>query len=542
MLRAQQQGQALVASAYPLRRIARPLTIPPSARNLLRSRGKQAAEYSIYRIESYSLRSVRCRRVRNVTRVGTLEVRRRVTSKRSFQRSNRLALQFGFGLMALLLILCSIEAFRIQSTVTDEAVVLYQGHVQLDDALVRLRRSHWVGSNVAREFLLDTSNERESRYRRRLEEIKAENAKLVTEVKQTALSRNNGMLEAEIEHFWRTLDDLPAATVRLNQTERYDFVQDRLLPDRNRVSQTVREFTDLNQAAFKAHEIEFTRTRKAAASRLFVILAGALLLGFTVAFTSLSQANKLERQNLAHFAEVAEAKADLQRLSKRLMEIQEQERTSLSRELHDEIGQTIATLNMELSRIASMPESRGAVMAERLQRARDLAERTLRTTRDVALLLRPALLDDFGLRPALQWQTKQFSRRSGVDCEFRDDGAGEDLPDAVRTCVYRIVQESLHNCEKYARATRVTVSVRQSASEIVVRVDDDGCGFQPGRNDAPGTSSGLGILGMRERAAALNGALQIDSGLGKGTRVTLRLPLTLTAKLEAVQAAAMGRL
>jgi signal transduction histidine kinase len=208
------------------------------------------------------------------------------------------------------------------------------------------------------------------------------------------------------------------------------------------------------------------------------------------------------------------------------MEIQEEERTRLSRELHDEIVQNLAVLKIDiteaLARVQAV-DSRDPAMKEALVRAKELADRTVATVRNISLLLRPSLLDDLGLGPALQWHTDDFTRRTKVPCKYIEEGLQETLPDAVNTCVYRVVQEALRNCEKHSGASSVSVHVRQTDAGLVVEVRDDGVGFSKQKRSL----ASLGVLGMRERAAALGGELTISSSAGNGTSVRLRLPLNL---------------
>ena len=146
---------------------------------------------------------------------------------------------------------------------------------------------------------------------------------------------------------------------------------------------------------------------------------------------------------------------------------------------------------------------------------------TVATVRNISLLLRPSLLDDLGLGPALQWHTDDFTRRTRVPCKYMEEGLQETLPDAVNTCVYRVVQEALRNCEKHSHAKSVAVHVKQTDAGLIVEVRDDGVGFSKQRR----SPASLGVLGMRERAASLNGELSIVSSAGQGTSVRLQLPL-----------------
>ena len=148
-----------------------------------------------------------------------------------------------------------------------------------------------------------------------------------------------------------------------------------------------------------------------------------------------------------------------------------------------------------------------------------IAEKTLNVVRDLALLLRPSMLDDFGLVPALNWHAREMSKRTGLDVRISADPASGDLPDEHKTCIYRLVQEALNNAARHAGARRLEVTVKNEDDRVLFSVHDDGGGFDK-------TSvRGLGILGMEERVRRLGGKFQIDSQLGRGTTISAELPL-----------------
>jgi signal transduction histidine kinase len=286
----------------------------------------------------------------------------------------------------------------------------------------------------------------------------------------------------------------------------------------------LRELTVADQQVLQDRQGEFAETRRRAAERLLLMLAIGVVLSVLAARLSVRHTENLERKADLHFAAVEQTRAELQQLSARLLETEEDGRRKLSRELHDEIGQTLALLQIELSRAQSSSTAPAAV-PEHLERARDLAERTVQTVRNISGILRPALLDDLGLVPALQFQLEDFLRRSGIACEFLEEGVADQLPDPVKTCVYRVVQEALHNCEKHSGARKVRVSVRQFPEALVAEIEDDGAGFQMDSQHHPVRSRGLGLLGMRERAGNVGGSLIVDSAPEHGTRIALRIPL-----------------
>ena len=290
----------------------------------------------------------------------------------------------------------------------------------------------------------------------------------------------------------------------------------------------LRELTAAEQQALQQSEADFSEARRSAARRLVLMLAFSVLLALVVSRLSLRYSEALERERNLQYEDAVRARREQEQLSARLLEIEEDDKKKLSRELHDEIGQTLAVLQIEITNALAMADKPSAVIKERLRRTRDLAERIVQTVRNIALMLRPALLDDLGLVPALQWQLEDFGRRSGIVCEFSEDGVDDLLPESVKTCVYRIVQEALHNCEKHAGANRVSVVLRQRTDSLAVEVRDNGCGFELNEKSMPNRNAGLGILGMRERAARVGGTLALETAPGRGTRLTLSVPLAAT--------------
>ena len=144
----------------------------------------------------------------------------------------------------------------------------------------------------------------------------------------------------------------------------------------------------------------------------------------------------------------------------------------------------------------------------------------MRAIRDLAMGLRPSMLDDLGLAPALEWQGREFSRHTGVPAVVTVDGTVDDLPETHRTCIYRVVQEALTNCAKHAKAKNVLVSVHGRDKSVEALIQDDGVGF-----NAASRVGGLGLLGIEERVQELEGTLGIISQLGKGTTLRVQIPV-----------------
>ena len=210
----------------------------------------------------------------------------------------------------------------------------------------------------------------------------------------------------------------------------------------------------------------------------------------------------------------------MKELSARLVAAQESERRSIARELHDEIGQSLSAVLVELGNLsAALPPDVARDVRQYSDTILTLVEGSVAAVRNLSLLLRPSMLDDLGLVPALEWQARETLRRTGMKVSVAAEEVPEDLPESHNTCIYRVVQEALHNCERHAGATKVRVILRREDSRLFLSIQDNGKGFDASRE------KGLGLLGMGERIAHLNGDFRIDSNPGEGSLITVSLPL-----------------
>jgi signal transduction histidine kinase len=230
---------------------------------------------------------------------------------------------------------------------------------------------------------------------------------------------------------------------------------------------------------------------------------------------------RLEREAASRYNDMAAARLELRELSARLVQAQEEERRSISRELHDEVGQSLSAVLVGLGNLtAGVPDDFKAHMDAQVKRLRGLAESSLSAIRNMCLLLRPSMLDDLGLLPALQWHAREIKRQNGILVSIASDEIDEStLSDEQKTCMYRITQEALNNACRHANPREIRVTVRQELSVLSVVVQDDGCGFDPHRD------RGLGIIGMQERVERLGGTFGIASANSYGTSVAFTLPL-----------------
>jgi PAS domain S-box-containing protein len=210
----------------------------------------------------------------------------------------------------------------------------------------------------------------------------------------------------------------------------------------------------------------------------------------------------------------------LRNLAAHLLSVREEEQARISREVHDELGQSLTAVKMDLAWLAGRLPQRNGPMLKRIRATQQLADSIIQSIRRISTELRPAVLD-LGLAAAVEWQVQEFQARSGIQCTVRLL-AREEVASNASTAMFRIFQETLTNVARHAKATRAEVVLQKQRDRLVLLIRDNGRGFDQAD---PSLSKSLGLLGMRERAAILGGKVNISSAPGKGTTVSAWIPL-----------------
>jgi signal transduction histidine kinase len=354
-------------------------------------------------------------------------------------------------------------------------------------------------------------------------ELEKEAADLHSRLKQYPDGR-----QSQEDAFLQRLDDLYLRHNELYEsalagTLAQNLMADEVLAMRSQILDWSGQLSDWNGRRLQASDSALLAQFSNLQSRLTTSLLIALGAGVLLVIASMAYILRLERQTRNRYRELAQSRYELERLSSRLVDAQEEERRSISRELHDEVGQSLGALLVDLGRLSSNLPADGSEIRERIDHMKSLAERTVGTVRDIALLLRPSMLDDLGLVAALEWQGREVSRRSQMEVAVESASVSDDLPDEYKICVYRLVQEALNNAVRHSRAHNAKVRVTGAATGIEIEVSDDGQGFDPQR------ARGLGILGMEERVKRLGGSLVVKSAPGQGSTLRADLPLPVAA-------------
>jgi signal transduction histidine kinase len=262
---------------------------------------------------------------------------------------------------------------------------------------------------------------------------------------------------------------------------------------------------DLARAADSVARGEYVKVDPGKAPREIAMLAS----GF----------NDMVERRLAAEEQLREGERTLKALSERLLVAQEEERGRIARELHDDLGQSLTALKMDIiGLLQTMPDARPSPIAERILRT---IESTVTAVQRISSELRPSVLDDLGLIAAIESEALLFEERTGIECELSMP-AGSPIERGSATAIYRIVQEALTNVARHSNASRVELRLRERADEILLEIRDDGRGITREEIDDPAS---LGLIGIRERAHLAGGTVELEGVEGRGTIVSLRIPL-----------------
>jgi signal transduction histidine kinase len=430
------------------------------------------------------------------------------------------ALAFG-GLLVLLggaLVAARARAQQIYTQLDN----LNMRHRQVEGKLRRLRSDIHLSGILVRDYLLDTSQAAGPEHRQRLSSARGETGvtlgqlEQMVEANEAARVRN---LRATIEDYWGSFDPVFDWTPAQKGARSLHFLRQEVLPRREEVLRIAREIESLNDDNLRDQRAQVALREQELSRNLDRILGGSLGLGALVALVTVLRIRILETRAQDQHERTEAAEQEMRRLSHRLVSAQEDERRRLARELHDEVGQMLTALRMELGKAERARSSAGAFAAG-LAECKAIIDTVMESVRALSMGLRPAMLDDFGLGSALDWHVRDFSRRYNVPVFLTVEGDVDRLPEPQRTCVYRVVQEALTNCARHARATRVDVNVKDASDRLLLSIRDDGVGVEGGDE----RRSGFGLVGIQERVREIRGLVSIHSGPRQGTTLTIEIP------------------
>jgi signal transduction histidine kinase len=445
---------------------------------------------------------------------------------KGLQVNSRLVLAAGFGGLLVLMGFAELDGVRALAEIQANNDHIRDEFLLRMRVLERIRSDLYVSGTYVRDYLLEpVSGKAEGHLMSLIQAREDMSAELGTY--RTLLtaeeSRPFRILTDELAAYWKVLDPVFQWTKVQRQHAGYVFLRDEVFPRRTAMLSIADAIGTINQSQLNSGITRVAETFLRLRNRL--TLATGLTSGLALLLTAFSirKILMLERETAARYSEIAMARAELKLLSARLVEVQENERRSISRELHDEIGQALTGVLVEMANLSTLIRARRVEELEpKADEIKKLVENSIKVVRNMALLLRPSMLDDLGLVPALQWQARELTKRSGVRIKVAAEDVPEDLSEEYKTCIYRVVQEGLHNCIQHSGSLTVLVAVRQHSETLSLTIQDDGKGFNPQQE------RGMGLLGIQERVSHLGGDFSVDSEAGRGSVLRIVLPVMNT--------------
>ena len=437
--------------------------------------------------------------------------------------NSRLALAVGFGSLLAIIALAGIDSLRVLQDFrrNDDRIrqrFLFQNHVLND-----VRSEVYLSGTYVRDYLLEPEAARAEIYRVSLEEVRKQMESAVESYGRQAApeeGRHYTALKGELAQYWEILAPIFKWDSAERQRLGYAFLRDEVFPRRQNMLAMADRIAAINEQQLNSGNDQVVGLLGKFQARIAITLFGALALGAGMAAFSVRRILRLETQAQTRYEETAEARGQFKDLSARLVQAQETERKALSRELHDEVGQSLSAVLIELRNLSTGLGNRSEEQSRKqVDEIKGLVESAIRVVRNMALLLRPSMLDDLGLIPALKWQAREVSKRTAMDVSVaaeaelgRSSGRVQDLHlsrgagGAAQLFESRARDHGPH--PRAAGAGRLTLSIQ-----------DDGQGFDSKQ------VKGLGLLGIQERVARLGGECSVHSEPGTGTILTVELPV-----------------
>ena len=435
----------------------------------------------------------------------------------------RIARIVGFGGLLAILAAEGLYSLKMARQIQAGNAQMRHDFLSRDRTLEQIRSSLHESGNVVRDYILvEPGQNKAESLRNELKTIREDMETALKAYSQSLRPEERApfqQLTTEAESYWSTLDPIFEWDAKARKNRGNWFLRHEVIPRRTTVLTIAREVSEVNEQALQWDERRVADLFAQFQRRLQIITALGLGLGLILAALTVTYTLRLEKMADERYQESLRVRCELKDLSARLVTAQEEERRVISRELHDEVGQSLGALLLDVDNVATTVGGDG-VFRERLDAMKPLVENCVNVVRNISLLLRPSMLDDLGLVAALEWQAREVGKRSGLKVDIVEKNVSDNLPEEYRTCVYRVVQEALNNCSKHAHAKCVRIAVRQEFKRLLLTIADDGSGFDVHH------VRGLGLMGMSERVTHLSGTFEVESQKGYGTRLQIELPLT----------------
>ena len=437
------------------------------------------------------------------------------------KHSGRIFLGGGFGILVLLVFITGLGVVSRATLLFQEVSTINIGFQRLSLDLERLRSDMFLAGNYVRDQLVDSESDldedRPNQFRKSRSTVETR-LNSISETVAPDQRAEFGQLREEIEAYWKFVE--PVFSSPLGETRSTRELRRELASRRESVLAIAAAIGSINEGAVQQRQHEIETAQNDLIQYTWRMTLVSSILGLIVAAAAGYGNHLLQKEADQQRLQTERAERELRSLASQLVHAQEQERRTISRELHDEVGQTLTGLGIELGNLEHLRSGPPSEFASHIADAKRLTEETLRTVRNIAMGLRPSMLDDSGIAPAVRWQAQELSRRTGTPVDLQIEGDFGGLGDEGRTCLYRVVQEALTNCARHAAAKTVRITMQGKNDAVFVSIQDDGVGFDTAR-----ARTGLGLIGIEERVKVLGGSLAVDSWPRRGTLVRVEIPL-----------------
>jgi signal transduction histidine kinase len=436
----------------------------------------------------------------------------------------RRVLLIGLGVVLALLLALGVYAARSLSSVNRAGMLTTREYFQQSERLERVHLLLSFAAGAVRDYLLDSDSLALPGHREQARRSWAQAIKAIGDYRAVASLERRPLtdrLDAEILGYWAVASRSLEMTGRQRSEAGVNLLIGQLVPLREQFLATISEIGARDRVDLRSAAASTARFVQDAERRLWAAIALTVLLSLLVAGTTVLYLARLENAALAQYEASVKAGIELERLSRRLLTLQEDERRRIARELHDDYGQRMASLLFELAAAAeradATPDLRRAI-----QNAGEHLGNVAKDLQQLSRSLHSAVLDKIGLEAAIRSDCSSLRQRIAWEVDFESVGVPKRLPEPLSLAAYRVFQEALQNALKHSQTSRLSVSLFVEGPDLVLRVKDYGLGFDTESGDRAG---GLGLLSMRERLRMVGGALAIHSEVGKGTQLEARLPL-----------------
>ena len=436
----------------------------------------------------------------------------------------RRVLLIGLGVVLALLLALGVYAARSLSSVNRAGMLTTREYFQQSERLERVHLLLSFAAGAVRDYLLDSDSLALPGHREQARRSWAQAIKAIGDYRAVASLERRPLtdrLDAEILGYWAVASRSLEMTGRQRSEAGVNLLIGQLVPLREQFLATISEIGARDRVDLRSAAASTARFVQDAERRLWAAIALTVLLSLLVAGTTVLYLARLENAALAQYEASVKAGIELERLSRRLLTLQEDERRRIARELHDDYGQRMASLLFELAAAAeradATPDLRRAI-----QNAGEHLGNVAKDLQQLSRSLHSAVLDKIGLEAAIRSDCSSLRQRIAWEVDFESVGVPKRLPEPLSLAAYRVFQEALQNALKHSQTSRLSVSLFVEGPDLVLRVKDYGLGFDTESGDRNG---GLGLLSMRERLRMVGGALAIHSEVGKGTQLEARLPL-----------------